>query len=200
MRPDVAASTLTTRGDLQRREDWSSTARENFAQSLRDFAHRRKGETRVVSTPEDAGLDEAALLDLERLHSAVGASILEFEFSQWVRLPTKRKSFDWTLGELATQYGAKSGYDYALFLYARDSFSTKGRGTLVVLTYVGCGAHFLACFINPGAGRQVAFASLVDLRTGAVVWFNARHSPHGDIRTPKGAEVMLKQLLRPLGG
>lgn len=200
MRPDVAASTLTTRGDLERREDWSGAARGHFVQSLRDFVHARKGETRVVSTPEDAGLDEAALLDLERLHGAVGASILEFKFSSSVRLPTKRNSFDWTLGELAAQYGAKSGYDYALFIYARDSFSSTGRGTLQALSYVGCAVNVLACLVTPAGGRQVAFASLVDLRTGDVVWFNALHSSFGDIRTPEGAEKMMKRLLRPLGG
>jgi hypothetical protein len=201
MRPDVAASTLTTGGDLQRREDWSSAARDHFAKSLREFVELRKGETRMVHTPADAGLDEAALVDLERLHGAVGAAILEFSFSPSVRLPTKGKSFDWTLGELATRYGAKSGYDYALFLYARDSFSTAGRRTLRAVSYVGCAAvTMLACLMMPDGGRQVAFASLVDLRTGDVVWFNALHSSFGDIRTPEGAEKMLKRLLRPLGG
>lgn len=200
MRPDVAVSTLTTSGDLQRREDWSSAAREHIAQLLRDFAHARGGETRVVNTPEDAGLDEAALRALERLHGAVGASILEFKFSPSVRLPTKLKSFDWTLGELGAAYGAKSGYDYALFLYARDSFSSAGRGTLQAITYVGCAINSLGCFLTPAGGRQVAFASLVDLRTGDVVWFNALHSSVGDIRTSDGAEKMMKRLLRPLGG
>jgi hypothetical protein len=199
MRPDVAVSTLTARGELQRREDWSSAARGHIVQVLRDFARAREGETRMVSTPEDAGLDEAALLDLERLHGAVGASILEFKFSS-VRLPTKRNSFDWTLGELAARFGARSGYDYALFIFARDSFSSTGRGTLQALTYVGCAINSLACLMTPAGGRQVAFASLVDLRTGDVVWFNALHSPVGDIRTSEGADKMLKRLLRPLGG
>jgi hypothetical protein len=200
MRPDVAVSVLTARGDLDRREDWSGTARAHIVQSLSKFAQARKGETRMVSTPEDAGLDEAALLDLEHLHGAVGASILEFKFSPAVRLPTKRNSFDWTLGELAARYGTKSGYDYALFIYARDSFSSTGRGTLQALTYVGCAINTLACLMTPDGGRQVAFASLVDLRTGNVVWFNALHSSIGDIRTPEGAEKMLTRLLRPLGG
>jgi hypothetical protein len=198
MRPDVAVSTLTARGELQRREDWSGTARDHIVRSLRDFVHARGSETRMVRTPEDAGLDEAALLDLERLHGAVGASILEFKFSPSVRLPTKRKLFDWTLGDLATRYGTKSGYDYALFLYARDSFSSAGRGTLQVLSYVGCAVNTFACLVNPSGGRQVAFASLVDLRTGDVVWFNALHSPVGDIRTPEGAQKMMKALLHPL--
>jgi hypothetical protein len=199
MRPDVAVSTLTTRGDLERRADWSDAAHGHIQQSLRDFARVRKGQTRIVISPEDAGLEEAALLDLERLHAAVGASILEFEFDPAVRLPTKRGTFDWTLGELATRYGSQSGHDYALFIYARDSFSNAGRITLRALTFAGCVLNTLACLVNPDGGRQVAFASLVDLRTGDVVWFNALHSSVGDIRTPEGADKMLQRLLRPLG-
>lgn len=200
MRPDVAVSTLTARGDLERREDWSGAAHGHIAQLLGEFARARKGDSRVVSKAEDSGLDEAALLDLELLHAAVGASILEAKFTPKVQLPTKRKSFDWTLGELASAYGTKSGYDYALFVYARDSFSSKGRVGLQSLTYVGCAMNSLACFMTPAGGGQVAFASLVDLRTGNVVWFNALHSPVGDIRTPDGADKMVKRLLRPLGG
>jgi len=200
MRPDVAVSTLSIRGKIETRADWSSTAHDHFQQLLRDFARDRAGETRVVSVPEDAGLDEAALLDLERLHGAVGASILQFKFSSFVTLPTKRRAFDWTLGELATAYGAKSGYDYALFLYARDSFASTGRSALQVVSYAGCVFDSFACLFNPGGGQQVAFASLVDLRTGNVVWFNTLHSPVGDIRKPEGAEKMLKMLLSPLTG
>lgn len=198
MRPDVAVSRITVGGKLQPRSDWSTTAHDHIQQSLRDFAQARGSDTRLVITPADAGLDEAALVDLERLHGAVGATILEFKFTDFGRLPTKRRSFDWTLGELATGYGAKSGYDYALFIHARDSFSSNGRNTLQVASFVGCMLDTFACLYVPNGGQQVAFASLVDLRTGNVVWFNALHSPVGDIRTPKGAETMMKKLLDPL--
>ena len=82
--------------------------------------------------------------------------------------------FDWTLGELAVQYGAQSGYDYALFLYARDSFSSSGR---VALQAVGVsGVH--RGRLRHAAGRYAtAFASLVDLKTGELVWFNYMQSP-----------------------
>jgi hypothetical protein len=199
MRPDVAVSRLTARGRREPRADWSGTARDHIEESLRNFAQARAGDTLLVATPQDAGLDEAALLELERLHSAVGASILQFKFTPFGGLPTKRHSFDWTLGELATGYGAKSGYDFALFVYARDSFGTATRTTLEVVSYFGCIFNAVACLVTPvGGGEQVAFASLVDLRTGDVVWFNALHSSVGDIRTPDGADKMMEKLLDPL--
>jgi uncharacterized 2Fe-2S/4Fe-4S cluster protein (DUF4445 family) len=46
-------------------------------------------------------------------------------------------------------------------------------------------------------GSQQIFASLVDLRTGQVVWFNvATAGPQADIRTPEGANLLVKDLLK----
>ena len=42
---------------------------------------------------------------------------------------------------------------------------------------------------------QVAFASLVDLKTGQIVWFNTLAATSGDIRTPEGAQKMVNSLL-----
>jgi hypothetical protein len=47
-------------------------------------------------------------------------------------------------------------------------------------------------------GQQIAFASLVDLKTGKVVWFNVLSSTVGDIRTPEGANEMVGKLLQSL--
>ena len=46
-------------------------------------------------------------------------------------------------------------------------------------------------------GGQQAFASLVDLRTGNVIWFNvAQASPNQDMRDPGGAASFTTTLLR----
>jgi hypothetical protein len=51
-------------------------------------------------------------------------------------------------------------------------------------------------------GGQSAYTSLVDLRTGEVVWFNVLQTSSqlpgvqfGDIRTPEGAAQMVERLL-----
>ena len=53
-----------------------------------------------------------------------------------------------------------------------------------------------------GGGGQFAYASLVDLRTGEVVWFNVLQTgsqiagiKFGDIRSPEGAAQMVERLL-----
>jgi len=115
--------------------------------------------------------------------------------------PTKRgKGLDWTLGEDAVRLGQATGMDYALFLHAEDSFASTGRIALQVLGVAGCVVGF--CAPNIGGGGQFAYASLVDLHTGNVVWFNVLQAGTqvagvnmGDIRKPEGAAQMVDRLL-----
>ncbi len=192
MRPDIAVSLLTAGGQLEQREDWTNTAREEVLGALRQQQARHGGETQVAHSWAEAGGTEAGAVELNRLHEVVGQSILLHKYLPYGALPTKKGVFDWTLGELATDYGTASGYDYALFVFARDSFSSGGRAALQAVGFLGCLVGF--CLV-PSGGSQAAFASLVDLKTGNVVWFNFLASSVGDIRTPEGADAMVTKLL-----
>ena len=192
MRPDVAVDLLTAGGLLERREDWTNAARDNVLASLQALQARRGSKTRVAITRASAGGEDATVTELNQLHAIVGQSVLMHKFSRQAALPTKDGVFDWTLGEIAVQYGRESGYDYALFLYARDSFASNGRVALQAVGYFGCMVG--VCAVAPG-GSQTAFASLVDLKTGDLVWFNYMQSNEGDIRTQEGADVLVWTLL-----
>ena len=91
------------------------------------------------------------------------------------------------------RFGQATGHDYALFLYASDTFASTERVLLNVIGTAGCFIGF--CAPGVGGGQQQAYASLVDLRTGEVVWFNLLQSQQGDIRTPEGAAKMVERLL-----
>jgi hypothetical protein len=87
-----------------------------------------------------------------------------------------------------------------LFVYAEDSFASGGRVALQILGIAGCFVGF--CAPNVGGGGQFAYASLVDLHSGKVVWFNVLQAGSqvagikmGDIRTPAGAAQMVDRLL-----
>jgi hypothetical protein len=69
----------------------------------------------------------------------------------------------------------------------RDSFSSGGRVALQLMAaLIGIGI--------PG-GQQLGFASLVDLRTGDVVWFNRLASTVGDLRKEESAHTAIENLL-----
>jgi len=104
------------------------------------------------------------------------------------------------LGEDAVSLGRKTGYDYALFLHAEDQVASTGRIALGVLGLAGCFVGF--CAPNVGGATQLDYASLVDLKTGKVVWFNVVRAgseipgiKFGDLRTPAGAAQMVDRLL-----
>ena len=191
MRPDIAASLLTAGGGLEQREDWTNQARDNVLDALRAQQEMRGGQATITVTSGD----DPALRDLNRLHEVVGQSILVHKYQPLSQLPTKKGSLDWTLGKLATDFGQSAGYDYALFVFARDSFSSGGRVALQGIGMLGCIVG--VCILPPG-GSQQAFASLVDLKTGKVIWFNYLASLTGDIRTQAGAADLVNRLLEPM--
>ena len=201
MRPDVSVGSVTTGGMVEQRADWTEAARANVLAALRAQQAGQGGNALILERRDGlAGVSAQTVAELERLHQAVGGEIALHKYSG-AYLPTKRgKGLDWTLGEDAVALGRASGMDYALFLHAEDSFASKGRVALQVLGIAGCAVGF--CAPNIGGGGQFAYASLVDLRTGEVVWFNVLQAGTqiaginlGDIRTQEGAATMVERLL-----
>ena len=201
MRPDVSVGSVTTGGLTERRADWTETARANLIAAMRAQQAARGGNVTILERRDQLpGVPAEQVADLERLNGAVSNSIALHKY-QGEYLPTKRgRGLDWTLGEDAVALGRKTGFDYALFLYAEDSFASTGRVALQVLGVAGCFVGF--CAPTMGGGGQFAYASLVDLRTGKVSWFNVLDArsqiagiKFGDIRTPDGAATMVARLL-----
>jgi hypothetical protein len=194
MNPDVTAGLLTAGGIVEPREDWTNQARDNVIKAVEAQETKHGAVVKVAATAKDAGWDPAATEDLVLLHRAVGTAIAMHKYGMQP-LPTKKDRFDWTLGEQAVAFGAATHYDYALFLHAQDSFSSGGRRALQAAGFLGCLVG--VCVAVPG-GQEIAFASLVDLKTGEVIWFNSLVSGLGDIRTPEGANEMVVKLLESI--
>jgi len=193
MRPDVSVGSVTMGGITEPRADWTDQARANLLAALRDQQAGQGGRTTILESRAGLrGIEPERVAELERLFAAVGSSIIAHEYVGQ-RLPTKRRQgLDWTLGEEAVRLGRATGHDYALFMYAEDSFASTGRVALSVVGLAGCFIGFCAPL---SGGRQVAYASLVDLRNGDVAWFNVMQSQLGDIRTREGADKMVERLL-----
>jgi hypothetical protein len=194
MQPDVTAGLLTAGGMVEPREDWTNQARDNVVKAVEAQETRHGAVVKIAATTEDAGWDPAATENLVLLHRAVGTAIAMHKYGMQP-LPTKKDRFDWTLGEQAVAFGAATHYDYALFLHAQDSFSSGGRRALQAAGFLGC---LVGVCVAVSGGQQIAFASLVDLKTGDVVWFNMLATGVGDIRTPEGANQMVTRLLESI--
>jgi hypothetical protein len=201
LRPDVTVGSLTTGGMVEPRADWTDQARASIVQALRAQQAGRGGNLTIIEHRNQLpGVTAQELADVERLNFAIDQSIVLHKYLGDY-LPTKRgKGLDWTLGTDAVKLGQKSGFDYALFLHAEDQVASRGRVALGVLGLAGCFIGF--CAPNVGGQQQLDYASLVDLKTGEVVWFNVVSAgseipglKFGDLRTPQGAAQMVERLL-----
>ena len=200
MRPIVEVGSVTAGGLVEPRAEWTEQARTNLLAALRDQQAGRGGRTRIIDQRGDIeGVPAEQVAELERMFIAVGNSIIIHRYAG-MRLPTKRQQgIDWTLGEDAVAFGRATGMDYALFLHAEDAIASTGRVALQVLGLAGCFIGF--CAPSGGSG-QAAYASLVDLHTGEVVWFNLLQAGSqvpgvgvSDIRSREGADMMIERLL-----
>ena len=201
LRPDVTVGSLTTGGMVEPRADWTEQARTAIIAALRAQQAARGGLVTIAERRiEVEGVTAEEMAEMERLNAVVGQSIVIHKYLGDY-LPTKAgKGLDWTVGEAAVSLGRKSGYDYALFLHAEDQVASTGRVVLGVIGLAGCAVGF--CAPNIGGATQLDYASLVDLKTGEVVWFNVVQAgsqmpgiAFGDLRTPEGAAQMVERLL-----
>jgi hypothetical protein len=185
---DLELSELTAGGLEEPRADWTDAALKNWRAALEARAEHYR--VKLVDYRPDRGTPEeqATSLELQRLHRAVGSAVLAHHYQRALELPTKGEKFDWSLGPAVAAIAQAQGADYALFLYVRDSYVSPGRVALIVVAAV------LGTIGIPG-GAQVGFASMVDLKTGDIVWFNRLARGSGDLRTPEAAAETVDALV-----
>lgn len=183
--PDVELDELNIVDAATPRADWTATAKTLIhddiaaALSARGIATLSSGR---ISDPQEA--------QLVRLHDAVASAMLLHLYVSALALPNKKQALDWTLGTGVEALRKHYGGDYALFVHLHDSYSSDGHKALML------GAALLLVPI-PG-GLQRGDASLVDLRTGHVVWFNILANMDGDLRDPEPAAQTVSALLKGL--
>ena len=190
MPTDIELYEMTAAGLLDPKADWSISAQEHVARAVEAVLSERNVTLADYAEPPTGSEDQRLHVQLVKLHAAVGNTILLHGFTQQVTLPSKKNLFDWTLGPDARVLRENTDADYALFVFVRDSYTTAGRAAVILAAAVlGVGIT---------GGQQVGFASLIDLETGNVEWFNALHSGTGDLRTAEPARDTVDNLLTDL--
>lgn len=186
MQPDVKYYLLTAGGMTEPHADWTAAAQKNFVVAVQEYAARRGSDLVVMDSSQPMGELET---QYERLHGAVGNTVLANYF-YGAKLPTKGESFDWSLGPGVAPIGDRYGADYALFSFYRDFQASGGRMAFA----------FVAAMAGVGisTGGQGGFASLVDLKTGEIVWFNLLQAGTADLRSPDGARQVMEELFKDL--
>jgi hypothetical protein len=181
MKPNVNLGVLTASGMIETREDWSKQSQSYLTAAIQKELDGKAHKFKALDKDDAMAGREGQLF---RLNEAVSTSMVAFG-----TLPTKKGAFDWTLGEGAQVLGQTYGGDYALFVSANGSYSSGGRKALFIgMAALGVGIPM---------GQKQAFASLVELKTGRVLWSN-NIIVGPDLREAEGAEATVKLLLKDL--
>jgi len=187
---DIELSALTAGGILEPNASWTADAKKFVHAAINEKIAFQNKAVLIDCKTDSLKLDaeqQKLQEQLIKLHEAVGHTILKHKYIPLFNLPNKKEEFDWTLGENASFLKEKFGTDYALFVYLRDSYATAGRvAVILVASALGVGVS---------GGQQVGFASLVDLDTGKVIWFNRLMRGVGDLRNKENAASSVEVLL-----
>jgi hypothetical protein len=183
MPTDIELFSISGGGVLEPKADWTEAASKHFKAAL---IEKEKNLGLITAEMSESDADDVA--EVNTLHAAVARSISLHHFGiSSLKLPTKEGKLDWSLGESVRAIKEKTGADYALFSWVRDSYASSERvAAMVVLALVGVGVR---------GGAQMGYASLVDLNTGQVLWFNRLARNSGDLREPQRAAETLNALL-----
>ena len=192
--PDIELAEVGAGGMPEPRKEWTSSARLLYPQAAREaLARRGIGMAPDFMLPADAGPDNR-LRQLTLLSEAVSMSILQYSRSVGPgTLRNKHGKFDWSLGPGVAELRKATGADYGLFTYIRDTYASGGRQAMRIAGLLLLGGDI-------GGGMQVGVASLVDLRTGQVVWHNLLVDQAGDLRNLAGARETADDLLKGVRG
>lgn len=180
---DVELFSLSAGGVAEPKADWTADARQHMKTAI--AAKKDKLRLNTVDISERDADDFAEQVGL---HAAVATSIaLHHSTSGVWALPTKAGQLLWSFGDAMQPLAAKTGARYGLFLWVRDSYaSAERKAAMVALALLGVGIS---------GGAQVGYASLVDLQTGDVIWFNRLARNSGDLREAEAAGESIEVLL-----
>ena len=188
MPPDIELFSVSAGGVTEPKAEWTQVAETYLHAAVNKNAERLGLQAQDIAEND---LDELA--EINALHGAVARSIaLHHMGGGNLALPTKDNKLDWSLGTAVEPIRQKSGGDYALFIWIRDSYaSAERKATMVLMALLGVGLT---------GGIQIGYASLVDLRSGQVMWFNRLGRGSGDLREPEAAGETVTALLKNFPG
>ena len=184
MPPDIRYYLLSAGGVAEPHAEWTEAAQSNFLTATMDYAESIGAEIE----PIDKTNMSAEEIRYETLHSAVGLTIMN-NYLGMNKLPSKGENFDWSLGPDISIIGDAHDADYALFVHYRDYESTGGRVAMSIMAALITG---YGTVLNVEQG----FASLVDLETGDIVWFNRVTAGSGELREADGAASAVSTLFK----
>lgn len=192
--PSIQLYEMQASGMLEPKADWTRAAREHFPAAVNAFLRNKDASLAPDYYPEPDMPSDHRIRQVLALNTAVMSTIFTHSYMH-VPLPTRgtkrRKPLSWTVGPGVQEIRKITNADYMLTLQISDSYSSTGRKAMMLL-----GAVLQVALLQ--GGNQGGIATLVDLNTGEVVWFNVMTDQLGDMRDAKGSTQTARRLLKGL--
>ncbi len=182
MKPDIECSKVTASGMIEPNAAWTGQCQRSVEAAIRQFMSDHQADL-IVYDPAVVPREKISRYrELSKLYQAVGVSM----FSRSA-FPTAKSKTNWTMGQGVQDMRADHDAEYALFVFLRDQYETGGRTAMRVAAAV--------FGVATAPAHQYGIASLVDLETGDIVWFNYLYRTVGDLREPEPARDAIDALL-----
>lgn len=184
---DIKFYKLTAGGVPEQMDEWdmqSDTLFKNAIMNKLDPSPKIK-----IKILEEDKLDSnfKKFLDEQNgLYRAVAGSIISHTYTEGNIFPNKLKFFDYTLGPELNRFNEFMPTDSLLFVSGTRTYWTGGRVFLAILG--ACVGGATGVVVLPGSAPDWVSVSLVDSKTGNILWFRYLGAPSstiGDLREEK---------------
>lgn len=191
MPADIELAEVTAGGLSEINAQWTLSGQQNLKTALHEHLTGLKARFQEFQPVDAADPRHDTIVQLQKLHGVVGTNIRAYGLPPAPGLPGKDGKFAWSLGPATAELGNGADAQYALFVWLRDSYTSGGRMAMKIMAAALFGVHVQG-------GVQIGYASLVDLRTGEIVWFNLLARESGDLRDLASARESVATLLTGL--
>ena len=185
---DIEICELTIAGICEPNASWTKESKKNIILGFEEILKNKNASLNKYNKKDQNN----EIVQLIKLHTQMGQEIINNEYGS-MELPTK-ENFDWSIGNKVKLLKKKHKSDYGIFIFFRDQYSSTQRVIYNIVTAI------LFPGIIPIGGSQLAFASLVNLNTGDIVWFNGYYRSVGDVRDLKSARDTVSKIFEEFPG
>jgi len=164
MPPDVDVYKVTAGGVVEKVDEWSAEAKGYIREALKTHLSQRH-DFEIKFIEEDwLKANHKTLWQANReLYYAVSLSALYHAYDGVAQFPTKRKSFEYTLGKEVKELADAAGADALFFIYGLDHEDTAGRTAIKI---------FAALLTNTIIySPSMMTMGLVNAKNGDLEWF-----------------------------
>lgn len=187
MEPNVSVIFVTT-GGSEPRADWTEQAKTNLTEALVSQLQASGERVTVYDAANETPEVQQALLLQEAVTDALAAHVVFIGPGFMGQLPHQRTQPEtYSLADTVGVLAPNAEADYAMFLTSRAQIESGGLFMTKVLIGAATG------YTPASADFRGTYISLVDLRTGEVVWLDS--ALMGDPRDPAEAATIISQIL-----